>query len=148
MAFKTYKGLFNPKNPNKYLGNSKEIVYRSSWEKKLMIYLDNHPHVLKWASEELVIPYVSPIDNRVHRYFTDFYVEKLNKDGRKETIVIEVKPAVQTKPPKKQKRRTQRYLEEVRNWGVNSAKWEAADKYCQKKGWKFVIMTEHELGIK
>jgi hypothetical protein len=113
-----------------------------------MMHLDDHPHVLNWGSEEVVIPYRSPIDGRVHRYFPDFIVTKLNSEGKKETVIIEVKPAVQTKPPTYQSKPTRRYITEVTTWGVNEAKWKAAQDFCLHRGWKFQIFTEKELGIK
>ena len=145
-----YQGKFKPQNPSKYLGDPTNIVYRSHWELRLMSYLDKHPNVTKWASEEVVIPYKSPIDGRYHRYFPDFYVEQINKDNKKEKVLIEVKPKYQTVPPVVQsgKKPTRRYITEVQTWGVNKAKWEAASEFCKDKGWKFQIMHEEHLGIK
>jgi hypothetical protein len=145
---KTYKGFFKPKNPKKYNGDPTNIVYRSSWELKLMMYLDEHKEIVGWSSEEIIIPYRSPIDGKIHRYFPDFKVTKINKDGIKETALIEVKPSTQTKPPEKQSKITKRYLTEVKTWGVNEAKWKAALDYCLDRGWSFHIFTEKELGIK
>lgn len=144
----SYKGYFKPRNPSKYSGDPTSIIYRSSWELKLMRYLDSHSDVIKWASEEFSIPYVSPIDGKVHRYFPDFLIKKRSPNKTIETIVIEVKPKIQTKPPTVQKKPSKRYLREVYTWGINSAKWDAAKKYCDHREWKFVIMTEDELGIK
>jgi len=144
----TYKGFFKPKNPQKYRGNPTNIIYRSGWELKLMLYLDGHKDVISWGSEEVIIPYRSPLDGKIHRYFPDFLVTKMNKDGLKETALIEVKPKNQTQPPKKQQKITRRYLTEVKTWGVNEAKWKAAVEYCKNKGWSFHIFTEIELGIK
>ena len=145
---KTYKGFFKPKNPKKYNGDPTNIVYRSSWELKLMMYLDEHKEIVGWSSEEIIIPYRSPIDGKIHRYFPDFKVTKINKDGIKETALIEVKPSTQTKPPEKQSKITKRYLTEVKTWGVNEAQWKAALDYCLDRGWSFHIFTEKELGIK
>ena len=145
---KSYQGYFKPKNPQKYKGDPTNIVYRSSWELKLMTYLDLHKDVVTWGSEELFIPYRSPIDNKIHRYFPDFIVTKINKEGKKETALIEVKPAAQTKPPKKQEKVTRKYITEVTTWGINEAKWKAANEYCKDRGWSFHIFTERELGIK
>lgn len=142
------KGFFKPRNPKKYRGDPTKIVYRSSWELKFMGYLDAHSDVVEWASEEFSIPYRSPIDNRIHRYFPDFLVKKVNIDGTKETVVVEIKPFKQTKPPEVRKKQTKQYLQEVYTWGINSAKWDAAREFCKDKKWKFMIMTEHELGIK
>lgn len=144
-----YKGKFRPNNPGKYKGDPSNIIYRSRWELKFMSYLDGHPHVVEWASEEFCIPYRSPIDGKVHRYFPDFWVKKRTPEGLSEVVVVEIKPAIQSKPPKPQTGKpTKRYLNEVYTWGINSAKWESADKYCKDKGWSFVVLTEHELGIK
>jgi len=144
-----YKGRFKPKNTFKYLGNPANIIYRSLWECKLMAYLDNHPDVLNWASEEVCIPYKSPIDGRRHRYFPDFYVKR-RINGKIKESVIEVKPKIQTVPPKKLNRKipTQKYLREVRTYGINEAKWKAANEYCKDRGWDFLIMTEDQLGVK
>ncbi len=144
-----YKGVFRPKNPKKYKGDPSNIIYRSRWELLLMSRLDAHPDVLEWSSEEIVIPYRSPIDGRVHRYFVDFYVKKRNaSDGKIETVLIEVKPKAQTKPPAVQQKPTRRYINEVQTWGINSAKWNAAENYCKDRGWKFQIFTEDHLGLK
>jgi hypothetical protein len=144
----SYKGFFKPRNPVKYNGDPSNIIYRSRWELKLMSYLDSHPDVIKWSSEELAIPYRSPIDNKIHRYFPDFVVKKKNSSGLIETVMIEVKPKIQTQPPKVQKKPTKKYINEVYTWGINSAKWKAAVNFCDERKWKFVIMTEDELGIK
>lgn len=138
-----YSGKFVPKNPDKYTGNVSTIIYRSLWEFKLMKYLDAHDEIVKWASEEIIIPYRSPIDRRMHRYFPDFWVQK--KSG--EQLVIEVKPKQQLKPPKKPKRQTQRYLREMHTFAVNQRKFEVAEEFCRNRGMKFVIFTQDELGI-
>jgi hypothetical protein len=142
-----YKGFFNPKNPQKYRGNPSNIIYRSSWELKLMIHLDSHPDVLQWSSEEFFIPYRSPIDGRIHRYFPDFYVKKKNKEGKVEVSIIEIKPFAQTQEPKRQSNITRRYITEVKTYGINSSKWKAAEEYCKDRGWSFEIFTEKELKI-
>jgi hypothetical protein len=144
----SYKGLFKPTNPAKYRGDPTFIVYRSSWELKFMTYLDAHKDVIEWSSEELFIPYKSPIDGKIHRYFPDFIVKKKNKQEIIETIMVEIKPAKETQPPTKQTKKTKKYLKEVYTWGINSAKWKAASEYCKDRNWKFLLMTEHELGIK
>lgn len=144
----TYKGKFKPKNPQKYRGDPTNIIYRSFWELKMMNYLDDHKEIISWGSEEIIIPYRSPIDGKIHRYFVDFIVTKINNKGLKETALIEVKPKSQTQPPKKQQKMTKRYLTEVTTWGVNEAKWKAALEYCKDRGWSFHVFTETELGIK
>ena len=144
----SYKGLFRPRNPAKYKGDASNIIYRSLWEMRLMSYLDAHPDVIQWASEEFSIPYRSPLDGRIHRYFPDFWVKQKGRDGKIEVRVIEVKPAKQTKPPVAQTKKTKKYITEVATWGINEAKWKAAISFCNDRGWKFSIMTEKELGIK
>jgi len=143
----SYKGRFSPKNPAKYNGDSTNIIYRSLWELRVMKYLDDHPGVIWWASEELVIPYWNPIDNRKHRYFPDFVAKMKTKDGKIKTVVMEVKPDKQTKPPV-QKRRTKKYLEESATYLINQSKWKAALEFCKDHGWEFKILTEHDLGLK
>jgi hypothetical protein len=151
---KYYQGRFKPKNPKKYMGDPTNIIYRSGWEFKLMRYLDVHPDVIEWGSEELIVPYRSPIDGRMHRYFPDFLVKQINKDKRKETVLIEVKPKAQTVPPDISKKNTstgklsRRYINEVKTWGINQAKWQAAEDFCKDRGWKFQIMHEGHLGVK
>lgn len=106
------------------------------------MYLDKHPEVVSWSSEELVIPYISPIDGRPHRYFVDFVFKKNNG----ETIVVEIKPYNQTiAPVLKEGQQKRTYIKQVQTYGINTAKWKAADKYCKNKGWKFVILTEKDL---
>jgi hypothetical protein len=142
-----YSGLFRPKNPKKYVGDPNNIVYRSSWECRVMDWLDRNKDIISWASEELIVPYISPVDNRLHRYFPDFLVKVRNKEGQLKTLMIEVKPKKQTQPPMQQRRITKQYITEVTTWGVNQAKWKAAEEYCLDRGWQFKIMTEEHLGL-
>lgn len=144
----SYKGFFKPRNPEKYRGDPANIVYRSRWELKFMGYLDSHPDVLEWASEEFSIPYRSPVDNRVHRYFPDFVLKKRETNGSIKVEVIEIKPFKQTQQPAPQTKQTKQYLREVYTWGINEAKWKAARSFCEDRKWTFRILTEHELGIK
>lgn len=141
-----YSGKFSPKNTNKYLGDPTNIWYRSLWERRVMVHLDDNPSVIEWSNEEIVIPYLSPIDNRVHRYFPDFFVRIKNKVGLVESMILEVKPSSQAKPPKV-RRMTKQYIQEVMTWGVNEAKWNAAVEYCKDRNWAFKVITEKDLGI-
>ena len=129
------------------MGNHENIVYRSSWECRVMNWLDKNPNIVSWASEELIIPYKSPVDNRMHRYFPDFVVKVRGQNGKTRTMMLEVKPKKQTKPPEQQKRVTKRYITEVATWGVNQAKWAAATEYCKDRGWEFMLVTEDHLGL-
>jgi len=145
MATNFKQGFFKPRNPSKYIGDPTNIVFRSGWEKKVMEWADNNSSVVRWGSEEVVIPYISPIDNRPHRYFVDFYVEAVGSDGGKKIMLLEVKPAGQTQAPQVQKRKTKRYITEVMTYGINQAKWKAAEDYCRDKGWEFRLVTESDL---
>lgn len=145
-ANKTYKGRFTPKNPAKYKGNPDNIVYRSSWELRVMKYFDEQPSVVWWASEELPVPYKSPVDGKVHRYFPDFIARMKGRDGKEKTYMIEVKPHRQTQMPKTT-RRTKRMIMEVSTYAVNQEKWRAADLFCLEHGWEFKILTEKDLGL-
>lgn len=150
-----YKGRFRPQNPEKYKGDPSKIIYRSLWEFKFFKYIDMHPDVIWWQSEEVVVPYMSPIDGKMHRYFPDVVLNKKTPSGTIETIMIEIKPHKQTMAPdisKKNATKTgrisRRYINEVKTYGVNEAKWIAARKFCNERGWKFQVFTENELGIK
>lgn len=144
-----YQGKFRPKNPSKYKGNPTNIQYRSGWELKLMNYLDTHPEVIQWSSEEVVIPYKSPIDRRIHRYFPDFVYTSV-RNGKRDTVMVEIKPYAQTVPPvlAEGKKVDRRYKTKVITYGINDAKWRAAREFCADRGWQFRIMTEYDLGIK
>ena len=142
----SYKGWFTAKNPKKYKGDAKNIVYRSSWELRVMKYLDENNSVIWWASEELPIPYRSPVDHQMHRYFPDFVARIRQVDGKEITMVLEVKPEKQTKLPV-QKRQTKKFLQEVATYAVNQEKWRAADLFCKEHGWQFKILTEKDLGL-
>jgi hypothetical protein len=142
----SYKGWFTPKHQNKYKGDSENVVYRSSWELRVMKWLDENPSVIWWASEELIIRYKSPIDQKIHRYFPDFIVRLKQKNGTESTVVIEIKPQKQTVKPE-QKRKTKRYLQEAATYAVNQEKWRAADLFCKEHGWQFKVLTEKDIGI-
>lgn len=142
-----WQGKFRPKNPKKYVGDVEGIVYRSSLELRLMKHLDEHPDVLQWNSEEVVIPYVKPTDDRVHRYFVDMAAQIRDRHGNIKTYLIEVKPKAQCYPPPKPKTKKQnaRYLGEMVTYAVNQAKWKAATEFCKKQGWEFTVMTDEHL---
>lgn len=143
----SYKGRFKPKNPEKYKGNPTNIIYRSLWELRFMRHLDSHPSIELWSSEEIIIPYISPIDNRIHRYFPDFWIRAKDKNGTINTMLVEIKPLKQVKEPVRQDKITRRYINEVKTYGINSAKWKAAEKYCLDRNWQFKILTEKDLGL-
>tara|TARA_B100000929_G_scaffold290599_1_gene284829 strand:- start:14721 stop:15206 length:486 start_codon:yes stop_codon:yes gene_type:complete len=140
-----HHGRFIPKFPEKYLGDTSKITYRSSWERKCMNNFDLDPKILAWNSEELVIPYLSPKDGRIHRYFVDFVIVTKDKEGKKQVTAIEVKPEKEKFPPKKQGKKKSRFLQECMTFEINQAKWKHAESYCNKKGWNFIIMTEKHI---
>lgn len=142
----SYKGRFIPENPKKYNGDATNIIWRSTWEFRVMKYLDNNPSVIWWSSEELPIKYYNPIDNSINRYFPDFIVKVKKKDGNVMTYVLEVKPEHQTKQPI-QKKKTKKYIQESMTYVINQSKWKAATEFCKDHGWEFKILTEKHLGI-
>ena len=111
-------------------------------------WCDTQPNVLKWASEEFSIPYVSPKDGKVHRYYPDFLIEYRDTGGKIKKQIIEVKPKRQTKPPERKSRVTKSYLYEAATYEINMAKWKAAGEFAKDNGIEFKIITEDELGIK
>lgn len=145
---KTLKGRFIPKNPQKYRGDVNKIIYRSSYELKFMKWCDNTPDVKMWASEEVAIPYFSPVDRKMHRYFPDFLIQKKSASGDIQNVLIEIKPSTQTRPPPTPNRKTKKYLNDVLRYEINKAKWQAAIEWCKKGNITFSILTEQELGIK
>ena len=142
-----YSGRFIPKNPKKYVGDANNIIYRSSWECKVMSWLDQNDSIISWASEECIVPYVSPVDGRPHRYFPDFIVKVQTKTGTFKTMMLEVKPKKQTIQPEPRKRVTKQYITEVTTYAVNQAKWKAATEFCLDRGWEFKLVTEDHLGL-
>lgn len=137
------QGIFTPKNREKFLGEN--AVYRSGLELKFMRFCDNNPNVLKWGSENIIVPYVSPLDGRVHRYFVDNFVIIKEGDTIKKYL-IEIKPSRQLKAPTTKYKKKAHLVYEQQAFTVNQAKWIAAKEFCKKKGLEFLILTEKELG--
>lgn len=139
-----FQGKYNIRNPNKYINQKglQNICYRSSWEKSVMIFLDNNPKVKLWGSEEIAIPYINENDGKVHRYFIDFYVELVN--GKR--YLIEIKPYCQTQSPKKTPKKVlAKYLNECTTFVTNMSKWKYAKEFASKNNMVFQIWTEHDL---
>lgn len=141
-----YRGRFYPKHPLKYKGDPNKIIYRSSWEVRVMKYLDENDGVVWWASEEMNVKYISPVDGRVHRYFPDFVVKVRRKDNSSTIFMLEVKPEAQTKL-RQPKRVTKQYVNEAATYAINQAKWKYAEEFCKDHGWVFRVVTEKDLGI-
>lgn len=144
----SYKGKYQPSYPKKYKGDPTNIIYRSLWERKFMVYCDLNENIIEWGSEELVLPYRSPVDNRIHRYFPDFYIKIKESTGQIKKYIIEIKPQRQTVEPKVPQRKTKGYIYEVVEYAKNQAKWKSAKEWCLDRGYEFKILTENELGIK
>ena len=144
----SYKGKYKPSYPKKYAGDPTNIIYRSLWERKFMVYCDTNTNILEWGSEEMFIWYRSPIDSKPHRYFPDFYIKVKESTGHIKKYLIEIKPHKQTAPPPKPQRQTKKYLYEAYEYAKNQAKWEAAREFCKDRQWEFKVLTENELNIK
>jgi hypothetical protein len=143
------QGYFRPQNPQKYLGDPNNIVYRSGWELKFMRWCDRTESVLEYGSEEFFIPYFDPTTSRVRRYFPDFIIKVREQSGEIKKYVIEVKPKRQTIPPvQTSKKRTRTFINEVKTYAMNEAKWKAAQEWCKDRMIEFKIITEDNLGIK
>jgi len=136
-----------PRYPEKYEGNPTTIIARSSWEIRFANWCDMNSSVVKWSSEETVVPYRCGTDNKLHRYFLDFKIQVRNKDGLIKTYLVEIKPDGQTKPPIYKGRQTKAYINESMTYIKNQSKWEAATRYAKDRGWQFMILTEKHLGI-
>jgi len=147
MYRETYKGRYRIQNPKKYKGDINDVIYRSSWELRFMKWCDLNPNVMEWGSETVIIPYRSPVDNKMHRYFVDFYIKTKDKTNNIKKYLIEIKPEKFTKPPAIPQKKTKRFIEEVFTYGINQNKWKSANEYCEDRGWKFLVLTEKDLGI-
>ena len=134
-----FRARFLPRNPEKYLGDVKKIFARSSWEVTCMKFFDSRQDVIKWGSEEVIIPYLSPEDNRVHRYFPDFFIEYKDKDGNIIREIVEVKPQHESEEKFAKSERSKNALM------VNEAKWKAAALFCESRGMKFRVLTEKSI---
>ena len=140
--------MFKPSNPKKYKGNPNGIIYRSLWERKMMVYCDLNENILEWASEEFFIPYRDPTTNTVRRYFPDFFIKYQDNQGNIRRSVIEVKPMRETLEPVVTKGKSKKTLiTEATNYARNQAKWKAAKEFCEDRKLEFRIMTEKELGV-
>jgi len=147
-----YKGKYKPSNPSKYRGDVTKVIYRSLWERKFMDYCDKNNNVLEWASEEIIIPYVDPTSGKQRKYFPDFWVKYINKQGVTKCMLVEVKPKKQLKEPDSSKknntptgRLSTKYVREVKTYAVNQAKFKAAKEFCLDRKWDWQILTEDHL---
>lgn len=141
------QGKYSPINPKKYKGNVNNIIFRSSLELVAFKFCDTNPAIVFWSSEETVIPYISPVDNRAHRYFMDLKVWTRKKDSPElQVTLIEIKPKDQIKQPRKTATmKESTFKTAMRTWLVNQAKWTATEELCAKRDWRFIIWTEEHL---
>jgi len=136
-----YKTKYTPLNKQKYIGDASKIICRSLWERNICKFCDQNENIIKWSFEEVIVPYTHPLDGKQHNYFPDFIIQFKNVEGLK-TWMVEIKPKKQT------------YLKENASkkekitWAINKAKWEAAQKYCEKNKMEFKIITEKEIFAK
>ena len=144
----SYKSKYKPSYPSKYKGDFTNIICRSSWERKFCRWCDLNENILQWGSEEFHIPYISPVDRRVHKYFPDFIIKVRESTGAIKTYVIEVKPYRETLPPVPGKKQKKTLIRECKTYAVNQAKWKAAVEFCEDRRITFKVITEKELGIK
>lgn len=136
-----YRGKYKVKKPEKYEGDYTNVIYRSLWERQFFRWCEDNSDVIKWSSESVIIPYICKTDGKPHRYFMDVKV----RFSSGKTVLIEIKPEIQTQPPKQPKRKSKKYINEVMTYAKNISKWEQAEKYCKKRGWEFKIFTEKTL---
>jgi len=142
------KSKYKPEYPKKYKGDPNNIICRSSWERVFCRYCDRNRNILEYSSEEVIIPYRSPVDNKYHRYFPDFYIKIKESNGKIKKMIIEIKPFKQCIEPKVKQRKTKGYIYEVVEYAKNQAKWNAAKEWCLDRNYEFKVLTENELGIK
>lgn len=148
MARKYQQGIYRPLYPEKYVGDVTNITYRSSWERRFNRWCDMNPSVVKWNSEEIVIPYWSEADQKMRRYFVDYIIQLRKADGGMETLLVEIKPSSQQVPPKKHgNKKPETYIAEMTTYQVNQDKWKAAAAWAEKHGMRFVVLNEYDLGI-
>lgn len=139
------KSKYKPSHPEKYNGDSSNIICRSSWERKFCVWCDLNENVISWASEEIFINYYNPIKKRPSKYFPDFVIKLKEKNGEIKTYVVEVKPKKQTVKPKTPTRKTKSWLYEMKTYEENKAKWSAADEWCKDRKIEFKVITEDDL---
>jgi len=136
--------VYNPKFPNKYSGEY-PIIAKSKWETAFMRWCDFNPSVLKWSSETLVIQYYNPLKKKWCRYFPDFVMEVQEKTGNVKVKIVEIKPFKEVYPRPKSGKSIKSVMYENHMYIQNLAKWNAAQDFCKKRGYDFVIITEKEL---
>lgn len=158
------QGNYIPKNKDKVIKLNTEggVYFRSSWEKKIMTWLDHKDEIIKWGAECLKIPYqMTHFDNgdakiKNHVYYSDFYYEMRKSDGELKQVVVEVKPQKEynmvlalnegkLKVPEKGTKKLKNFEYDLKMAYKNKQKWETMIKWCNQKGYDFIIITEENL---
>lgn len=150
MAGRRFKqGYYTLVNPEKYIGDPTKVRYMSSWELETHKFFDCNPNILKWSSEEIAIPYMKPTDNKMHRYYPDYFIQYRTRTGEIKWELLEVKPAAQTKVSRSRNPQTKLY--ENLTYAVNASKWQAAQLWCEQqsqlsgKNISFRVVTERSI---
>ena len=142
-------GKYEPRNPEKYIGDIHNIIYRSSWEHRFCTYCDTNELILKWSSEPIAIDYYNPLDKKDHKYNVDFYIKVLKESGEEQDWIIEIKPEKQTKKPIYEGVNTlsklKSYNRNLQIWITHQAKFKAAKEWALKRGFKFGVIDENFL---
>lgn len=154
---KSLKGRFVPQNPEKYIGNVKNIIFRSSWELSFARFLDRNERIINWSSEEIAIPYIKPTTKHVHRYYPDFWIRYKDRDGQLIEEIVEIKPEKEQQralfiiehefkvmPPVYSKNPKTRMYEQL-TMLINAAKWQSAIKWCKARNMRFRVLNENSL---
>lgn len=144
-------GKFVPQNPQKYIGDINNIIYRSSWERRFCQYCDINPNIIRWSSEPLGIPYWNPIDKKEHKYFVDYYIQVKKANDVTEKWLIEVKPEnqydINMRPQEPTGNITEKklraYNQKLKTWITNRAKFEAATRFAETRGYRFGAINEN-----
>lgn len=147
MAKQYRQGKYNVVNYKKYDGDPTNVIYRSSWERIVLNWLDLSQNVVSFSSEEVVIPYYDETQQKMRRYFMDIKATFRMKDNSLKTYLVEIKPFKETQPPRNIKNKRV-LMEALATYQTNQCKWRAAKAYCEERGWHFMIVTEYEIGIK
>lgn len=132
------QGTYQVQNPEKYVG-PKPPYYRSSWELAFCRMCDSHPNIIKWANENIKIPYVNPFTGKHANYIPDFMIQYIDKNGKEHVELIEIKPSKETTMEGAKSKKDQ--LSVV----LNAAKWTAAQEWCARKGIRFKVINEDQI---
>lgn len=97
---------------------SKKFYYQSSYEDRFLNYCETTERVTSLEKSPFCIPYLGQ-DGTGHNYFPDFFING--------SILIEIKP------------------KSMLDFNNNRSKILAGFDFCEKNGYKFLVVTEKEL---